>query len=187
MEQRTFSYTRQVEMKGLRRAILIGATLIGNEPLAIILADDYCVSANDSVLSQRVKLYEIHQCSIVAIEEVPEGETYRYGLIDGVIEEEGIYRISNMVEKPVPEDAPSNLAIIRRYIITPDIFDAIRNTPPSKNGEIQIADVQLKLAKQGKVLGYKFKGKRFDCGSIDGYINATNITYALEKTKEAAL
>jgi UTP--glucose-1-phosphate uridylyltransferase len=104
-----------------------------------------------------------------------------------VEEEEGIYRIHNMVEKPAPEDAPSNLAIIGRYILTPDIFDIIRDTPPGKNGEMQITDALLTQAKQGKVLGYKFKGKRFDCGSVEGYIEATNFTYSLNKSKEAAL
>jgi UTP--glucose-1-phosphate uridylyltransferase len=187
MDQCTFSYTRQVEMKGLGHAILVGRNLIGDEPFAVILADDYCVSTPVSVLAQMVKLFEIHQCSIVAIEEVPEDETYRYGVIEGVEEEEGIYRIHNMVEKPAPEDAPSNLAIIGRYILTPDIFDIIRDTPPGKNGEMQITDALLTQAKQGKVLGYKFKGKRFDCGSVEGYIEATNFTYSLNKSKEAAL
>jgi len=187
MDQCTFSYTRQVEMKGLGHAILVGRNLIGDEPFAVILADDYCVSTPVSVLAQMVKLFEIHQCSIVAIEEVPEDETYRYGVIEGVEEEEGIYRIHNMVEKPAPEDAPSNLAIIGRYILTPDIFDIIKDTPPGKNGEMQITDALLTQAKQGKVLGYKFKGKRFDCGSVEGYIEATNFTYSLNKSKEAAL
>lgn len=187
MDKCTFSYTRQVEMKGLGHAILVGGNLIGSEPFAVILADDYCVAKGDSVLSQMVKLYEKHQCSIVAIEEVPKDETYRYGVIEGVEEEEGLYRISNMIEKPAPEDAPSNLAIIGRYILTPDIFDIIKATPPGKNGEIQITDALLTQAKQGKVLGYKFKGQRFDCGSVEGYIDAINFTYALEKAKEAAL
>lgn len=189
MDRCTFSYTRQVEMKGLGHAILVGGNLIGNEPFAVILADDYCVSAtdSDSVLTQMVKLFEIHQCSIVAIEEVPKDETYRYGVIEGVEEEEGIYRISNMVEKPAPEDAPSNLAIIGRYILTPDIFDIISDTPPGKNGEMQITDALLTQARQGNVIGYKFKGKRFDCGSVEGYIGAINYTYELEKSKEVAL
>ena len=177
MDDCTFSYTRQVEMKGLGHAISVGGNLIGHEPFAVILADDYCVAEGDSVLTQMVKLYEKYQCSIVAIEEVPKEETFRYGVIDGVEESAGIYRISNMVEKPAPEDAPSNLAIIGRYILTPDIFDIIDQTPPGKNGEVQITDALLTQAKQGKVIGYKFKGKRFDCGSVDGYIQATNYTY----------
>ena len=177
MEQCTFSYTRQVEMKGLGHAILMGETLIGKEPFAVILADDYCVAEGDSVLTQMVKLYEKYQCSIVAIEEVPRDETYKYGVIAGEEEEPGIFRISNMVEKPAPEDAPSNLAIIGRYILTPDIFDVIRDTPPGRNGELQITDALLTQAKQGGVIGYRFKGRRFDCGSVKGYIEATNFTF----------
>ena len=177
MQGCTFSYTRQVEMKGLGHAILMGRTLIGNEPFAVILADDYCVNAGDSVLTQMVKLYEQYQCSIVAIEEVPHEETYRYGVISGEEEAPGIYRLNDMVEKPQPEAAPSNLAIIGRYILTPDIFEIIEQTPPGKNGEMQITDALLTQAKQGRVIGYKFQGRRFDCGSVEGYIEAINFTY----------
>lgn len=184
MDECVFSYIRQVEMKGLGHAILVGGNLIGDEPFAVILADDYCVADGDSVLSQMVKLYETYQCSIVAIEEVPRDETYRYGVIEGAEEEDGIFRISNMVEKPAPEDAPSNLAIIGRYILTPDIFDIIRQTPPGKNGEMQITDALLTQAKLGKVIGYKFKGQRFDCGSVEGYIDATNYTFQLQNSSD---
>ena len=90
---------------------------------------------------------------------------------------DGLYRITDMVEKPAPEDAPSNLAIIGRYILTPDIFDIIENTPPGKNGEVQITDALMTQARNGCVLAYKFKGKRFDCGSIDGFVEATNHVY----------
>jgi UTP--glucose-1-phosphate uridylyltransferase len=182
MDQCTFSYIRQVEMKGLGHAILVGGNLIGNEPFAVILADDYCVNEGDAVLTQMVKLYEKYQCSIVAIEEVPADETYRYGVIEGEQEEEGIYRLSNMVEKPAPDEAPSNLAIIGRYILTPDIFEIIENTPPGKNGEMQITDALLVQARQGRVIGYQFKGRRFDCGSVEGFIEATNFTYANQKS-----
>ena len=177
MERCIFSYTRQVEMKGLGHAILVGETLIGREPFAVVLADDYCITEGDGVLTQMVKLYEKYQCSIVAIEEVPEDETYRYGVIEGDLEEDNIYRVRNMVEKPAPEDAPSNLAIIGRYILSADIFDVIRNTPPGKNGEMQITDALQLQAQQGKVIGYRFTGRRFDCGSVDGFIEATNFTY----------
>ena len=177
MERCIFSYTRQVEMKGLGHAILVGETLIGREPFAVVLADDDCITEGDGVLTQMVKLYEKYQCSIVAIEEVPEDETYRYGVIEGDLEEDNIYRVRNMVEKPAPEDAPSNLAIIGRYILSADIFDVIRNTPPGKNGEMQITDALQLQAQQGKVVGYRFTGRRFDCGSIDGFIEATNFTY----------
>jgi UTP--glucose-1-phosphate uridylyltransferase len=140
MDRCTFSYTRQVEMKGLGHAILVGETLMGREPFAVVLADDYCVTQGDGVLTQMVKLYEKYQCSIVAIEEVPVDETHKYGVIAGDLEADGVYRVHNMVEKPAPEDAPSNLAIIGRYILSPDIFDVIRSTPPGKNGEMQITD-----------------------------------------------
>jgi len=126
---------------------------------------------------QMVKLYEKYQCSIVAIEEVPREDTYKYGVIDGVLEEERVFRVNSMVEKSNPEEAPSNLAIIGRYILTPDIFELIRTTPPGKNGEMQITDAIMQQAKQGKVIGYQFKGKRFDCGSIAGFIEATNYNY----------
>ena len=178
----TFSYTRQVEMKGLGHAILIGETLIGSEPFAVILADDLCDNHNsDSVLTQMVKIYEKYNCSIVAVEEVPKEETQKYGVIAGDVIEDNIVKVNNMVEKPDPEDAPSNLAIIGRYILTPDIFNILRNTKPGKGGEIQITDALLEQAKQGKVIAYKFKGKRFDCGSVDGFVEATNYFYNKEK------
>ena len=175
----TFSYTRQVEMKGLGHAILTGETLIGNEPFAVLLADDYCVTdmGEDPVLLQMVKLYQKYRCSIVAIEEVPHDETSKYGVIGGVEEAPGVYRVRQMVEKPDPADAPSNLAIIGRYILTPDIFDILRVTPPGRNGELQITDALMTQATYGRVLGYKFKGQRFDCGSVEGFIDATNYAF----------
>ena len=173
----TFSYTRQVEMKGLGHAILTGETLVGNEAFGVILADDYCVSEDDPVLLQRVKLYEKYQCSIVAIEEVPADQTYKYGVIGGNEEKPGVFRIQQMVEKPDPEDAPSNLAIIGRYILTPDIFDILRETPPGRNGELQITDALMSQAEHGRVIGYQFKGQRFDCGSVEGFVEATNYCF----------
>jgi UTP--glucose-1-phosphate uridylyltransferase len=167
-----FSYTRQIEMKGLGHAILTGETLIGDQAFAVVLADDLCYSPDQGVLSQMVDLYKKHQCSIVAIEEVPRDETHKYGVIAGEEIEPGVLRINDMVEKPAPEDAPSNLAIIGRYILTPDIFDIIRQTPPGRNGEVQITDALLTQAKQGGVLAYKFKGRRFDCGSVSGFMEA---------------
>jgi len=179
----TFSYTRQVEMKGLGHAILTGETLIGDQPFAVILADDLCDNqeGDDAVLTQMIKLYEKYKCSIVAIEEIPMQDTNKYGVIAGNEIEPGIFMIKDMVEKPDPKDAPSNLAIIGRYILTPDIFDIIRKTKPGKGGEIQITDALLTQAKNGMVLAYKFQGIRFDCGSIDGFVEATNYFY--EKSK----
>ena len=177
----TFSYTRQVEMKGLGHAILIGQTLIGDEPFAVILADDLCDNDGDSVLTQMTKLYEKYQCSIVAVEEIPPQDSKKYGVIAGDTIEDNIVRVTDMVEKPNPEDAPSNLAIIGRYILTPDIFDILKETKPGKGGEIQITDALLEQAKQGNVIAYKFQGKRFDCGSVDGFVEATNYFYDKEK------
>lgn len=181
IEQCTFSYTRQNEMKGLGHAILTGETLIGNEPFAVILADDLCDGNQEGVLSQMVKLFHKYKCSIVAIEEVDPSQTNKYGIIEGNEIENGVYMISNMVEKPDPSDAPSNLAIIGRYILTPDIFRIIENTKPGKGGEIQITDALMSQAQNGMVLAYKFKGKRFDCGSVEGFVEATN--YFFEKSK----
>jgi len=177
--QCTFSYTRQVEMKGLGHAILTGETLIGNEPFAVILADDLCENKNKGVLEQMTKVYEKYQCSVVAIEEVPMEQTHKYGVIAGNLVDgtDDTYRITDMVEKPDPKDAPSNLAIIGRYILTPDIFDILRETKPGKGGEIQITDALLEQAKEGRVIAFKFKGKRFDCGSVDGFVEATNWFY----------
>ena len=173
----SFSYTRQIQMKGLGHAILTGEPLIGNAPFAVVLADDYCVTDGDGVLAQMVRLYEQHQCSIVAIEEVPRNETNKYGVIAGDEESPGVYRVREMVEKPDPAVAPSNLAIIGRYILTPDIFDILRNTAPGRGGEIQITDALMTQARAGKVLAYRFKGRRFDCGSIEGFMEASNHNY----------
>ena len=182
IENTTFCYTRQLEMKGLGHAILTGQPLIGDEPFAVILADDLCDSKNDSVLSQMVKLYEKYpnKC-IVAIEEIPKEDTNKYGVIAGTLIEDNLYKVNNMVEKPEPSKAPSNLAIIGRYILIPEIFDIIKQTPAGKGGEIQITDALLTLAKQGKVLAYKFDGRRFDCGSVDGFVEATNYFYTKEQ------
>jgi len=196
IEQCTFAYTRQREMKGLGHAILTGETLIGNEAFAVLLADDLCSNAEDQgqehslppvmqrgVLSQMVALYEKYRCSIVAIEEVPREETAKYGIVAGEplndpdLQEGSLYRVREMVEKPSPEEAPSTLAIIGRYILTPDIFEILRRTEPGRGGEIQITDALMEQARQGKVLAYRFRGRRFDCGSVEGFVEATNYFY----------
>jgi UTP--glucose-1-phosphate uridylyltransferase len=123
------------------------------------------------------KLYMQHpDCCIVAIEEVPMTDVDKYGVIDGVLLDNSTnaYRVNSMVEKPNPAEAPTNLAIIGRYILTPEIFDVLENTAPDKNGEIQITDALMTLAKQGKVIAYKFQGERYDCGSVKGFVIATN-------------
>jgi UTP--glucose-1-phosphate uridylyltransferase len=178
IDECSFAYTRQVDMKGLGHAILTARPLIGDEAFAVVLADDLCLNLEgDGVLTQMVKLYNQFRCSIVAIQEVPAEETHKYGVIAGEMIRDDIYRVNSMVEKPKPEDAPSNLAIIGRYILTPDIFDIIKDTPPGKGGEIQITDALMKQAQNGCVLAYKFKGQRFDCGGAEGYIDATNFCF----------
>ena len=173
----SFTFIRQKQMKGLGHAILTGKELVGDEPFAVVLADDLCINPDKGVLAQMVALYKQFRCSIVAVQEVPADETHKYGVIAGEMIKDDLYRVDNMVEKPEKGKAPSNLAIIGRYILTPDIFDILENTPPGKNGEIQITDALLTQAKNGCVLAYKFKGKRFDCGSVEGFIEATNYCY----------
>ena len=176
-EQCDFTYIEQQEMLGLGHAIYTGKPLIGNEPFAAILPDDLCTAENNSVLKQMTSLYEQYpdHC-IVAIEEVPMIEVDKYGVIDGELLQgsNNAYQVKNMVEKPSPEEAPTNLAIIGRYILTPEIFNVLENTAPDKNGEIQITDALMTLAKEGKVIAYKFQGTRFDCGSVKGFVTATN-------------
>ena len=175
----TFTYTRQVEMRGLGHAILTGEVLVGREPFAVVLADDFCVNiGGEGVLAQMMALFQEHQCSIVAIEEVSADQTHRYGIVAGDEIAPGVLRLSAMVEKPQPADAPSNLAIIGRYILTPDIFDILRSTPPGAGGEVQITDALMQQAKAGRVLGFKFAGQRFDCGSPAGYVSAINYCFA---------
>ena len=173
----TFSYTRQITMRGLGDAILTGETLIGEEPFGVVLADDLCIGEEAGVLAQMVELYKQFRCTIVAVEEVPMEETSSYGVIAGEAISDNIIRVTDMVEKPDPADAPSNLAIIGRYILTPDIFDILRETPEGKNGEVQITDALLTQAHRGCVMAYKFRGRRFDCGSVAGFVEATNFYY----------
>ena len=178
MDSARFSFIRQRQMKGLGHAILTGKELIGDEAFAVVLADDLCLNeGGEGVLSQMVALYKQFRCSIVAVEEVPEDQIHKYGVIKGSVISDDIFRVEDMVEKPAPGTAPSNLAIIGRYILTPDIFDILEETKPGKGGEIQITDALLEQAKSGCVIAYKFKGKRFDCGSVPGYIAATNYVY----------
>ena len=172
-----FTQVRQREMKGLGHAILTGEALIGNEPFGVLLSDDLCFNEGQGVLSQMAELFKQFNCSIVAIQEVPEDEVHHYGVISGERLRDNLYRVDDMVEKPTKEEAPSNLAIIGRYILTPDIFDILRTTEPGANGEVQITDALQTQARKGMVLAYKFDGIRFDCGSVPGFVEATNYVY----------
>lgn len=178
IDRGVFTMVRQRAMLGLGHAILTGEPLIGDQPFGVVLSDDLCL--NDSgpgVLAQMAALYEEFQCSIVAVQEVPMADIEQYGVVAGAPEREGLTRVTAMVEKPPREEAPSNLAVIGRYILTPDIFDIIRNTPPGRNGEVQLTDALQVQASQGRVLAYQFQGQRFDCGSVPGFVEATQHVY----------
>ncbi len=189
IEKATFTYVRQRKMLGLGHAILTGEPLIGNEPFAVILADDLCDCDENGVISQMIEIYKKHQCSVIAIEEKPFTQVEQYGVISGdlINGTNDTYRVTNMIEKPnshdlvefVPDrvdlnNEPTFMAIIGRYILTPDIFNILKKIKPENGSEIQITEALLTQAKQGKVIAFKFKGKRFDCGNVKGYLEATN-------------
>ena len=181
-QQCGFTYIEQQQMLGLGHAIYTGKPLIDNEPFAVILPDDLCINDGDSVLKQMSDIYRQYpDCCVVAVEEVPDQDVDKYGIVEiSTIPDAPLniknstFKITNMIEKPCLSDAPTNLAIIGRYILTPEIFDVLESTSPDKNGEIQITDALMTLAKQGKVIAYKFEGKRYDCGSVKGFVVATN-------------
>tara|TARA_B110000008_G_C16948448_1_gene555422 strand:- start:1239 stop:2051 length:813 start_codon:yes stop_codon:yes gene_type:complete len=172
IEKTTFTYVRQKKMLGLGHAILAGKPLIGNQPFAVILADDLCDNPTKDVLSQMIEVYDKYNCSIIAIEEVPLNQAHNYGIISGEQIDDRLYKVNDMAEKP--NNPITNLAIIGRYILTPDIFEILKKIKPDKNGEIQITDALFHQAKKGKLIAYKFKGKRFDCGGVEGYLRAIN-------------
>lgn len=181
----TFTFTRQNTMRGLGDAINKGKMLVGDEAFGVILADDLCVNEDGiGVMAQMRDIYEKYRCSIVAVMEVEKEQISNYGVIEGKEIGDGLIMVNNMVEKPNPQDAPSNLAIIGRYILTPQIFNFLDHTAPGKNGEIQITDALLRQAQDNIVIAYKFKGRRFDCGSVNGFVEATNYFYGLQNGKK---
>ena len=181
----TFTFTRQNTMRGLGDAINKGKMLVGDEAFGVILADDLCVNEDGiGVRAQMRDIYEKYRCSIVAVMEVEKEQISNYGVIEGKEIGDGLIMVNNMVEKPNPQDAPSNLAIIGRYILTPQIFNFLDHTAPGKNGEIQITDALLRQAQDNIVIAYKFKGRRFDCGSVNGFVEATNYFYGLQDGKK---
>jgi len=177
-----FSFVYQEEMLGLGHAIFQGKHEIGNNPFAVILPDDLCFNEGDSVLQQMIKIHSNYpNKSIIAIEEVSQDEVQNYGIISGIEIEKNIFQVQNMIEKPEASFAPSNHAIIGRYILQPEIFDAINETSKDLKGEIQITDALMKLAIQNKVLAYKYQGRRLDCGTPKGFVRANN--FFLQKLK----
>ena len=165
-------FINQTEMLGLGHAILQGKDQVGDNSFAVILPDDLCFNQGDSVLKQMIDIYKQNQNKcIVAVEEVGIDEVDKYRIIRGKkFCNNNLFHVDEMIEKPSPEVAPSNLAIIGRYILTPDIFSVLEKTQPDHNGEIQITNALNELAKLGKVIAYKFVGRRIDCGSVQGYI-----------------
>jgi UTP--glucose-1-phosphate uridylyltransferase len=177
-ENVTCVYVRQPEALGLGHAVLCARPVVGDDPFAVILADDLIECADECCLSQMVAVYEEHGCSILGVEEVPRNETDRYGIVDPASSSGRNSIVRNIVEKPAPEDARSNLAVVGRYILNPSIFTHLQTIPRGAGGEIQLTDAIEELLKEEQVLAYRFEGKRFDCGSKLGYLQAT-VEYAL--------
>lgn len=172
-------YIRQAEALGLGHAVLCAKPVVGKEPFAVILADDLIDGGEKTCLTQMVELYNQHNSSVIAVEQVSPTETDKYGIITPEAFQERVNKISAIVEKPHPDNAPSNLAVVGRYLLTPAIFNLLENTPKGAGGEIQLTDAIAALLKQERILGYEFIGKRYDCGSKFGYLMAT-IDYALK-------
>lgn len=173
----TCIYIRQSEALGLGHAVLCAKPAVGNEPFSVILADDL-IDGTPPVMQQMVELYNQQSCSILGVEDVQPSETASYGIVDAEPVSPDALQLKGIVEKPQPEDAPSNLAVVGRYILTPRIFECLENIKPGKGGEIQLTDGIAALMQYEKVLAYRFKGKRYDCGSKFGYVKA-NVEYAM--------
>jgi UTP--glucose-1-phosphate uridylyltransferase len=181
------AYVRQKEQLGLGHAVLMAKELVGHEPFAVILSDDVVV-ADPPCIGQLVRAYERTHASVVAVMEVPQEETRRYGVIatDGPMADDSrLHRVTGLVEKPAPEQAPSNLAIIGRYVLTPKIFDKLEQTPKGAGGEIQLTDAINALMEEQEVYGYAFEGTRYDSGTTMGWLKAS-VELALQRPDLAA-
>ena len=172
------TYVRQSEALGLGHAILCARAVVGNEPFAVILADDL-IDARTPVLRQMVERFERTQRTIVAVQPIPMADSASYGIIRGEASGEGLYKMTAIVEKPRPEVAPSNLAVVGRYILTPAVMNSLEKVSPGAGGEIQLTDAIASVLKPEGAFGYEFEGRRFDCGSKIGYLEA-NVMYALK-------
>lgn len=172
-------YIRQKEPKGLGHAIWCARKFIGNEPFAVLLGDDI-VKAEKPCLKQMIEQYERYQASIIGVQQVPENEVQRYGIIDGIHIDERLYRVNNLVEKPKQEESPSNIAILGRYILNPSIFDVLSKQDPGAGGEIQLTDAIAALNEREVVYAYDFEGIRYDVGEKMGFIKTT-IEFALQR------
>ncbi|MFN3476008.1 MAG: UTP--glucose-1-phosphate uridylyltransferase GalU [Candidatus Methylomirabilales bacterium] len=172
-------YIRQKEPLGLGHAILVTRDLVGDEPFAVLLGDDI-IDSHVPCLKQLMMVYEKYRCSVVGIQRVTKEEISSYGVIEAKPIEDRIYQITDMVEKPDPEEAPSDLAIIGRYLLTPEIFPILERTPSDRGGEIQLTDALKSLLRQQAIYGLEFQGKRYDAGNKLGFLKAT-VEYALKR------
>jgi len=178
-ELASFCYVRQKEPLGLGHAILVTRALVGNEPFAVLLGDDI-IDAEVPCLRQMISAFDKYRSSIIAVQQVPREETSSYGIIDHKPVEDSVYRIEDLVEKPTPDTAPSDLAIIGRYILTPEIFDALEQTLPDEGGEIQLTNGLRMLLRTQAIYGLAFRGRRYDAGSKLGFLKAT-VQFALKR------
>ena len=174
-----FSYTRQKKPLGLGHAIYCAKNLVGKEPFAVFLSDDV-INAKIPVMKQMIKVFRQYPSTILAVQRVPRKEVHHYGIIDAKKIGPRVYKVIDMVEKPHPKNAPSNLAIIGRYILTPEIFYALEETRPGKGGEIQLTDGLRKLSKKQPIYAYEFEGDRYDAGDKLGFLMA-NVSFALNR------
>ncbi len=175
-------YIRQAEALGLGHAVLCAEPAVGPEPFFVILADDLIDGGKRSALSQMADVYAQHNSSVVGIERVQPDETHRYGIIKPAAAGPRLHQVTEIVEKPKPEVAPSNLGVVGRYILTPRIFELIKSTGRGAGGEIQLTDAIAALLKHEKVFGYEFEGTRYDCGNKSGYLRAT-VDFGLKHTE----
>lgn len=172
-------YIRQSEALGLGHAVLCAAPVIGDEAFAVMLADDLIDNpGGDPVLKQMVGVYNYHRCSVLGTMNVPREETKSYGIVSTETQEGTVQRMTGIVEKPAPEEAPTTQAVVGRYVLTPRIFDHLRNLKPGAGGELQLTDAIDSLLKEEAVLAHQYDGVRYDCGSKIGYLKAT-VEFAL--------
>lgn len=172
-------YLRQPEALGLGHAVLCAQPVIGDEPFGVILADDLIRTEGQPVLSQMLDVYREHERSVLGVERVPQDKTDKYGIVDSEsVAGDRLSSLHGIVEKPKPQEAPSNLSVVGRYVLTPAIFDHLATTSPGAGGEIQLTDALARLLADEPVLAWEFEGTRFDCGSKLGYLEAT-VEYAL--------
>ena len=167
-----FAYIRQGKALGLAHAIMRARPFVKDESFAVLLSDDI-IDPDESLLQDMMNIYYDYECPVIALERVPRTEIHRYGVIDGARETDKLYRINGLVEKPDTEGAPSDLAIIGRYILTPDIFDVFEDMSPGKGGEYQLTDALNMIIQHRPLYGYVFEGKRYDAGDKLGFLKAT--------------